>query len=234
VFVGLLKIPMEVLVFSKNGRLKGSIQRLREIDDNDNNLLFLIKAILNVKSRYVDFYQISVERLERVFAYELYHQWSILIDKQNKERNTGDEYILNGETEKTMSHFGKDIVKVRTYPDLVLHKSMDLPRGQAIVCEIKRRGNFTKGGLENDIKKLRDFVCKLQNEYTFGFGVFILAGDNMKSIFEKMNLLNWTTRWRGLKSKNILLIAYKDSQLQIVSLHDALNKKERDDYINKH
>jgi hypothetical protein len=225
---------MEELIFSKDRRIKGNLHRLDEIDDHDNNLYNLIKAILNVKYLYIDRYKISVERLERVFAYELYYQWSIIIDKLNKKRDSGDEYILNGETEKNMSHFEDDPEKSKTYPDLVLHKSIDQAKGQAIVCEIKRKGNFTKGGLENDINKLRKFVCKLQNEYTFGFGVFILAGDKMKTILEKINSLKWTKRRRGVKSERILLIAYDGIQIQLVTLYDALNQKERNEYIKKH
>ena len=225
---------MEELIFSKERRIKGNLHRLDEMDDNDKNLYNLIKAILNVKYLYIDRYQISVERLERVFAYELYYQWSIIIDRLNKKRELGDKYILNGETEKTMSHFEENPEKSRTYPDLILHKSIDKAKGQAIVCEIKRKGNFTKGGLGDDINKLRKFVCKLQNEYTFSFGVFILTGDKMKTILEKMNSLHWTKRRRGFKSERILLIAYDGTQIQLVTLHDALDQKERNDYIKNH
>lgn len=225
---------MEELIFYKKGGIRGNLRSLRRIDDEDNNLFNLLKAILNVKPIYIDRYQISAERLERVFAYELYYQWSKIIDRFNKKRELGDEYILNGETEKTMTHFEENPEKSRTYPDLVLHKSIDKAKGQAIVCEIKRKGNFTKGGLENDINKLRKFVCNLQNEYTFGFGVFILSGDKMKTILENMNSLHWTKRKRGVKSDKILLIAYDGIQIQLVSLYDALNQKERNDYINKY
>ena len=209
--------------------MKGDIIRLNEIDDNDRNLYNLFSAILDVDSKYVDS-DIAHKRLERVFAYELYHQWSKKVVRHKKDYSEG--YILNGETQKLMGYFKVNSQKEKSYPDLILHKSIDHPKCQAIVCEIKRRGNFTKGGFKDDITKLKAFVCELQNEYTFGFGVFILAGDKMKSILEMMDLLNWTARRRKNKTKNIFLVAYDGHRLQVVSLYDALKKKDREEYIN--
>ena len=224
-------VAMEELVFSKGKRMKGNLSRLKEIDDDDRNLFNLFKAILNVDCKYVD-RDVYHERLERVFAYELYHQWSKLLDRNKNDYPANEKYILNGETRKTMGYFQISPEKINSYPDLVLHKSIEKPNCQAIVCEIKRRGNFTKSGFEEDIKKLKTFVCALQNEYTFNYGVFILVGDKMKSIFEKINSLHWTKRRVCNKSEKILLAAYDGLQLQIVSLRAALDKREREQYIN--
>lgn len=203
------------------------------IDDEDKNLLNLFSSILNVKCKYVDT-DVPHKRLERVFAYELYHQWSKQIAKMNKQYdNITDCYLLNGETVKDMSHFRIDCSDVNTFPDMILHKSIDRPIGQAIVCEIKRTSNFSNNGFEEDIKKLRQFVCEQQNEYTFNFGVFVLVGNKIKAILEKMNSLNWTIQRRKVRSDKIMLVAYDGSLLEVVSLYDALDKSSRDRYLKK-
>ena len=212
----------------------GNLQNLKAIDDEDNNLYYLFNSILNVNYNYVDS-DINHKRLERVFAYELYHQWSKIIDRLNKQiDNTNDKYILNGETIKDMSHFRMDHSKINSYPDMILHKSIDRPNGQAIVCEIKRISNFSDNGFEEDIKKLRQFVCEQQNEYTFSFGVFILVGDKIKAILEKIHTMNWTRRRRKNKSNKIMLVAYNGLQLEVISLYDALDTTERICNINNH
>ena len=212
--------------------MKGNLRRLDEIDDSDKNLLHLFKAILNVDCNYVDSGTQFSKRLERVFAYELYHQWSMIIEKQNK-KNYNDKYLINGETSKNMSHFSLDGKEDNLIPDMILHKSIDEPRGQAIVCEIKRKGNFENNGFKKDIQKLIRFVGEKQNEYTFGFGVFVLVGDQLKAIIEKINSLNWTIKRCRFRSEKIILVAYDGIHLQTVSLHDALNKENRENYLNK-
>lgn len=212
----------------------GNLQDLKAIDDNDNNLYYLFNSILNVTSNYVDS-DIDHRRLERIFAYELYHQWSKAIDQINKQiDNINNKYILNGETVKDMSNFRIDCLDVSAFPDMILHKSMDRPMGQAIVCEIKRTHNFTNNGFETDIKKLRQFVCEQQNDYTFNFGVFILVGNKIKAILEKMNSLKWTIRRRKIRADKIILVAYNGDQLEAVSLYNALDKKGRDQYLSTH
>lgn len=230
-FIGNLSIEMEELVFYKQKRIKGDIARLKEIDDVDRNLFKLFSAILEVDSQYVDS-DITHKRLERVFAYELYHQWSKQVVPNKKDNN--ESYILNGETMKLMGYFKVNPQKEKAYPDLILHKSFDHPKCQAIVCEIKRRGNLTKGGFEYDIIKLEEFVCDLQNDYSFNFGIFILAGDKMKSIIEMIDSLGWTSRRQKNKTENILLVAYDGCRIQVVSLYDALKKEEREKYLHNH
>lgn len=226
---------MELFAFSKeNGRMKGNIKSFKNNDDLDQNLLHLFKAILNVDNQFVYRGDIHSQRLERVFAYELYHQWSIIIDKMNhKIPNDDKHYIINAETGKDMEKFVKNPCKATCYPDMILHKSIDKPDGQALVCEIKRNDRLTKGGLKNDIEKLKTFACESQNKYCFHFGVFLLVGGNLDSIFEKMNILSWTTRSRKIGYKNIWIIAYEEHILQCVSLYDALDKKERTKYLER-
>ena len=105
---------------------------------NDNKYFqWLFEALLKVKKRYltydVEFSSTSVdikkEHLERVFAYELYHQWSVILDQQKD-----NDLILNAEIDKNINETiiemnksdnddSSESLRVNVYPDLVLHQS---------------------------------------------------------------------------------------------------------------
>lgn len=66
----------------------------------DHDILVLLNAISNVDKQYLSYAEYNanaedrkdqIDQLERVFAYELYYQWSLLKD---------DNMVLNGEIGK--------------------------------------------------------------------------------------------------------------------------------------
>lgn len=128
--------------------------------DKEKNLVelhlrLLMEAIDNVKTQYMtysldglpipDEYRNNglIKHTERVFAYELYYQWSKLIDKRT--------WVINAEIRKDLEFFSDNIKKSNeikmndvnsdkrswNFPDLVLHKGQN-KNGQMIACEIKR------------------------------------------------------------------------------------------------
>lgn len=95
------------------------------------------------------------EQYERVFAYELYHQWSKYLENEywKEDRNMR----INGEIKK----FFHD---ERKMPDLVLHKQYD--DCQKIIVEIKTHHGIIQDndGMLSDLKKLIKFTCgKVEN-----------------------------------------------------------------------
>lgn len=226
---------MKVLTFSSlDGVVIGDTEELSRIDDDETNLLFLFEAILKVKIDYVIMTGKSISRLEKIFAYELYHQWSKIIERNYEEDNNGNrKYILNAESGKNM-HLFDGRKRQMKYPDMVLHKYMDYPDDQGVVCEIKRKENCGEKEFEEDIKKLERFVCGRKNRYKFRFGVFILFNDTIDSIFENMNKLNWLSNCRKTRSERIVLVTYKNNRLEVTTLYDALNKRERNEYLKKY
>ena len=225
---------MEIVEFKGTRKLSGDLRWLVTKDDEDNNLATFIKAVLRVGTPYIYSPSQNETRLERVFAYELYHLWSTQIEKCNKTTdNNNHKYILNGEIGKNLSRFINPADNTIRYPDLVLHKSIDNPDNQGIVCEIKRDENCKKGGLQRDLDKLISFVCGPQNEYKFRFGVFLLVGNTISKILYTLNEIGWTKRKRSKLegTERIFLAAYNASLFQIVSLYDALDKKEREQYL---
>ena len=148
------------------------------------HMLVLLQAIRNVDKEYLSYADTNanvevgerpdvINQLERVFAYELYHQWSMLKD---------EELVLNGE-------IGKIWTKDNWYPDLVLHGGQDNPDDNEIVVEIKREcmihGN--KKAIIDDLRKLSGFLVSVENAQDKKFrnyedAVFILLKGELVEI----------------------------------------------------
>ena len=150
----------------------------------DHDILVLLNAISNVDKQYLSYAEYNanaenrkdqIDQLERVFAYELYYQWSLLKD---------DNMVLNGE-------IGKLWNDKYWYPDLVLHGGQGDPENNRVVVEIKREC-MVKGNLNvilEDFKKLSSFLkseekssqddCKFRN---YKNAVFILLKGKIEEI----------------------------------------------------
>ena len=106
-----------------------------DYEDNEDLLLNLYKSILSVKRKYVLYTNKNTSatqnHLERVFAYELYRQWS------NRIQILYPEYVINGEPEKSPKLFSKLYSQKHTFPDLVMHHDQGDHDYQGVICEIK-------------------------------------------------------------------------------------------------
>lgn len=173
----------------------------------------LFEAILKVHKKYVT-YEIHAphegweEHLERVFAYELYHQWA-----KQLEINDAQNLVLNGEVYKHLvwkticyDCDSKPTIK-GVYPDLVLHSSQGNDKNQKMICEIKREVNISSEALFADFLKLSCYLRKksFQDDFApFDYGVFILVGDvKWKDITVDENT---TVKW---KEEYVTLEQYK-------------------------
>ena len=139
----------------------------------------LIESLQEVSKDYVEYTNhagIKCKHLERIFAYELYRQWA---DKlENKDRNPNN-LILHGEIVKGFENH------TRRYPDFVLHGSQGNTEHQEIVCEIKRKKNFTRKSFFKDLSKIVEFFnSKKTFNHPFKHGVFILMGGDMSDMIK--------------------------------------------------
>ncbi len=150
------------------------------------DLLLLLQALAHVDKKYLSYADINantedkdqINQLERVFAYELYHQWSLLKD---------ESLILNGE-------IGKFYVKNNCYPDLVLHGGQNDPNNNKIVVEIKRECIVREKPevILDDLVKLSFFLESLdKSEQQIKFrnyenAVFILLKGKLSEISEAL------------------------------------------------
>lgn len=196
----------------------------------------LFDAILNVKKSYLEFEEpekkVWVSHLERVFAYELYHQWSNIL----KREKLLDIYLLNAEIGKNTDYFGSmnDGIK---FPDMVLHHNQGDNENQGIICEIKRKEGFNNKSFQEDIIKLEYFLQD-ETDYRFAIGVFILVGENIDKIFDKVAYLKKSiigfrnTKKTSEIQKRILCLTYDGKFLTFSNLYHMIkNTKKRPDNL---
>lgn len=134
------------------------------------------KAQKKERKKYVQF-------IERVFAYELYHQYRIIIDSNPKAYK---DLVLNGEVRKN-GFKDSMICKNHIYPDLVLHKNQtdNTKDYQKLFIEIKSN-SFTSKQLENDLNKL--FVA-VSDRLNFENAIFVCINQNPTNVLDDLKKL---------------------------------------------
>jgi len=204
---------------------KSSVGTYRGIDSiDDEHLKILFKAIIEVDQQY--YYTTNpekpsneiLEQLERIFAYELYHQWSILLNDYNKRISKDDRRIINGEIRK-------QLLGVNKYPDMVLHKGHNDIHHQEIVVEIKRKAAIKDDNVAQDIIKLSQFM-------TDGFlgccaspyrnGVLILTSGGEEDIKDQLMLI---TDKKQINYDVICVFCNGDEKLSYITLSEFLKNK---------
>ena len=193
----------------------------------------LFDAILNVKKSYLEFEEpekkVWVSHLERVFAYELYHQWSRILKREKLYGK--DKYVLNAEVNKNMNYFGYTDEGVK-YPDMVLHHSQGNNKSQGIICEIKRNENLNNKSFREDIEKLEHFVRE-ETIYGFAFGVFILVGNCIDDIYKKVSASKKglfglrNTTGTIICQKKIVCIAYDGQGISVSNLYNMIRSSRK-------
>ena len=141
--------------------LKGFFKSLKKVDkdyyvyDLDEN---------KVKKHDPNAEVTALKHTERVFAYELYHQWSCLLKgtdwKVNAELRKNVEWFYTKDEEKLLFEDTSTFTNESSYdfPDMVLHKSQK-EDAQLIVCEIKRENRITCD-IKKDLNRLYQFTIK--------------------------------------------------------------------------
>ena len=184
------------------------------------HVVMLIKALSNVEDSYLGRDMIFVQEdkdnvikyAERVFAYELYHQFRCLMKNDCN-------YYLNGEIKKK---YIKEIEKI-CYPDLVLHGNHDsIEKGtQYFLCEIKMASN---SNLLEDLKK----IAKLsESELYFQEYIFLCVGLSKEELEKKF--VNCKIEDCNVET---LCICRKNSVIEIFRLGEFVktNNKEQFKY----
>lgn len=110
----------------------------------------------------------AIEHTERVFAYELYHQWSCSLKDTdwivNAELRKNIEWFYSKDEEKLLFENNSKATNESTndFPDMVLHKSQK-EDAQLIVCEIKRDDRIL-GDIKKDLNRIYLFTIKKDEE----------------------------------------------------------------------
>lgn len=176
------------------------------------HLLLLCNAILSVDHKYLWYdrdvseltfdedHKKQKEHLERVFAYELYHQWSLLLTAC--ETNL----TLNAEINKKVFDIQKEN-KTTVFPDFVLHSCQENKDKQIIACEVKRKLGTKYVQIEEDINALISYIDNsLFGDCPFEFGVFVFVGTNRTFLVDEIKKCN-KTNWIQY-SNRIICITY--------------------------
>lgn len=191
----------------------------------------LLKSILRVGFDFClkdNEHGANEEQYERVFAYELYHQWSKYLE--NEYWNEDRDMRINGEIKKFFH-------SERKIPDLVLHKQNS--DCQKIMVEIKTHHGIRQDndGMLSDLKKLIKFTCgKVENnalgrptifgEYQpYEMGVFILTLENTEVlqffIENKKEEIQKYMRKFGVRPRSIFCICLpwdEENQVKILEV----------------
>lgn len=204
--------------------------------DNETTQRFstFLMAISNISQSYYKYDDIvdglKKEHLERVFAYELYHQWSLLIDK---------DYIINGEIGKRLMYFDSQSGKLKDkndkYPDLVLHRGQSYHDGNMIVCEIKRKENNSEKEYIRDLFKLAIFTNNKtnhnNNNYQCGIFVYVRGlQEDFMSLIDK-NETDLQTLYNEYNTKKIICVFCDENCIKYNSFYNILEILKSDQKI---
>lgn len=148
-----------------------------------------------------------VQTIERVFAYEFYHQLR-LISEKNTNSNYGN-IDINGEMQKTSK------LSNLTYPDIIIHGGQSNRSRQKVVIEIKVKNHGT-----DDIDKLLKYCHELKYE----FGVFICLHISMCQMIAKIKTSKNSFNLSGDEGKKIIIITCSVGNLEIKSLAEIVKK----------
>lgn len=151
----------------------------------DKFLLSLLESITNVDISYI-FYNYhdtgkDITHVERTFAYELYHQWSISLCKYRMTNYRIDAEVSKQFVDQIVGNESNCRDYETYYPDMVLHKSQGNDSGNLIACEFKRLSETSLEKVANDLYKLYLYVnenTKIKRSrhwtpYRYGFFLFI-------------------------------------------------------------
>ena len=165
----------------------------------------------------------AIHQTERVFAYELYHQWACRLCS-NKE------WIINAELFKHVDWFYTDgnakISKAtnklnakkknysKDFPDMVLHKGQNKDE-QMIVCEIKRKYRLHKD-IKDDIDRLCLFTKikdpKEHNDYyqSYKCGIFLCFNVGFDNIVDEVEKQFVEKKYENLNNILCVSTCYKE------------------------
>lgn len=151
---------------SKNIREHQSFQYIKDICLAINNIdeRFYTSKVAHI---YLTD-EIKDQVIERVFAYEFYHQLKLISIKPDR-LNSYSHLQIDAEVSKYIQGY--------TFPDLVIHRNQTDYDHQKVIIEIKVANHGT-----DDILKLLEYMCMLN----FDFGVFICANIHYEKVIKEI------------------------------------------------
>ena len=154
------------------------------------------EAIIRVEEKYCKWAYDSnanrIQKIERVFAYELYHQLRLLSICDIKYQNLR----IDGEIGKKIQYNSpietcgfeiENLNKMSLLPDLVIHNGQNNreKEDQKIIIEIKTRNLSDENELKKTLLKLNHYLRVLD----FQYAIFLSVNTNYNELKEKIRLI---------------------------------------------
>lgn len=176
---------------------------LKETEGEESYFKDFLKALLHVEHRYILYPYRGINgedndklqgRYERVFAYELYHQFRKIMEC-NPEKYEG--IFLNGEAYKGGSIYTKMLeilggcncseALTNCVPDLVLHKNPGeiVKGGQYFLCEMKTCANSK---FLDDFRKIKKYA---DSQLEFKYHIFLSIGETLNQLKKRIKNPDW-------------------------------------------
>jgi hypothetical protein len=156
---------------------------------------------------------------ERVFCYELYHQFRKIMEQKQNELT--EEWILQGEPRK--GPIGSEIeeyCEVQSidkiyYPDFLVHEPNTMNNG--LIIEVKANPSLTIKDMKKDILKIDQFI----NKYEYQKGVFLainITKDRLKELLNDSRLIV-PLKEQVICTDEILLIFKESAKEKIITIN---------------
>ncbi|WP_179288112.1 hypothetical protein, partial [Terribacillus saccharophilus] len=156
---------------------------------------------------------------ERVFCYELYHQFRKILEQKQNELT--EEWILQGEPRK--GPIGSEIeayCEVKSidkvyYPDFLVHEPNQMNNG--LIIEVKANPRLTIKDMKKDILKIDQFI----NKYEYQKGVFLainITRDRLKELLKDSRLIE-PLKEQVICKYEILLMFKESAEEEIISIN---------------
>lgn len=146
---------------------------------------------------------------ERVYCYELYHQFRLLTGNVPAE-----EPRLFGEVDKKGHPSVSDDIK-GTIPDFLVHVPGSMEFNVACV-EVKMAGRLTKDNAIDDWSKLLSFITPAATFKPYAIGAWLLVGDAQGPVIE------WFSNWAktvGEGAQKLVLLHHRKPGARLARLH---------------
>lgn len=169
---------------------------------------------------------VSAVWYERIFAYELYHQFRKLMEDNpteypnipeapNEPGNSNKSIILSGEMYKNNRIYNRK----KYSPDLVLHNPCDMS-AQRLLCEMKLK---TNPFLLSDLKKIKKMYKGLQ----FQCNIFLLIGADLDFLKRKIRVAMYKQLEKQWLMSTICVCLHNDGKaLDYATLEEIIQEIE--------
>lgn len=187
-----------------------------QTSDTDVYFRDFLRALLMVTKDYYETYRTKDvskwnKKLERIFAYEFYHQIRNIMEeskdpKKSKDLKRYENIFLNGEPHK--DPFCYTSLSVDSYPDLIMHEYTEKGKlgEQCWLCEIK----MTPVRLSGTKKDLRN----LTGNYVLNFKhyIFLIVGETLDRLTDLLK--NIPFKW----NPDIECVCYCNGKIEYAKL----------------